>query len=61
MVGKWGHRHWRDAPFIQDDWKVAHNLTMNLGMRWEYTQPIYEVADRQVNIDTFTGKLLYAG
>ena len=24
-------------------------------MRWEYTQPIYEVADRQVNIDTFTG------
>ena len=34
---------------------------MNLGMRWEYTQPIYEVADRQVNIDTFTGKLLYAG
>ena len=30
-------------------------------MRWEYTQPIYEVADRQVNIDTYTGKLLYAG
>ena len=30
-------------------------------MRWEYTQPIYEVADRQVNINTYTGKLLYAG
>jgi hypothetical protein len=29
-------------------------------MRWEYTQPIYEVADRQVNI-TPDGRLLYAG
>src|SRR5215471_14758858 len=61
VVGKWGHRHWRDAVFIQDDWKLTSNLTMNLGLRWEYTQPIYEVADRQVNINTATGQLLYAG
>jgi hypothetical protein len=61
VVGKWGHRHWRDAIFIQDDWKLSTNLTVNLGLRWEYTQPIYEVADRQVNINTFTGQLLYAG
>jgi len=60
VVGKWGHRHWRDAIFIQDDWRIARNFTMNLGMRWEYTQPIYEVADRQVNI-TPDGRLLYAG
>jgi hypothetical protein len=61
VVGKWGHRHWRDAIFIQDDWKITSNLTIQLGMRWEYTQPIYEVADRQVNINTATGQLLYAG
>ncbi|HEV3196618.1 MAG TPA: carboxypeptidase regulatory-like domain-containing protein [Bryobacteraceae bacterium] len=61
VVGKWGHRHWRDAIFIQDDWKVSRNFTVNLGLRWEYTQPIYEVADRQVNINTYTGQLLYAG
>ncbi len=61
VVGKWGHRHWLTGLYVQDDWKLARNLTVNLGMRWEYTQPIYEVADRQVNIDVFTGKLLYAG
>lgn len=61
VVGKWGHRHWLDALFVQDDYKVARNLTLNIGMRWEYSQPIYEVADRQVNINTATGQLLYAG
>ena len=61
VVGKWGHRHWLTGLFIQDDWKAARNFTVNIGMRWEYSQPIYEVADRQVNIDVATGKLLYAG
>ena len=39
---------------------MSPNLTLNLGMRWEYITPIYEVADRQVNINTFTGQLIYA-
>lgn len=61
VVGKWGQRHWRDAIFVQDDYKVARNFTVNLGLRWEYTQPLYEVADRQANIDVVTGKVLLAG
>lgn len=61
VTGKWGHRSWRSSIFVQDDYKVRPDFTLNLGMRWEYAQPIYEVADRQVNIDTYTGKLLYAG
>lgn len=61
VTGKWGHRQWRNALFVQDDWKVRRNLTLNLGMRWEYNTPIQEVADRQVNINTYTGELILPG
>jgi len=61
QTGLWGHRQWRDGIFFQDDFKIRRNLTLNLGLRWEYTQPLYEVADRQTNLNLQTGQEELAG
>ncbi|MBZ5552642.1 MAG: TonB-dependent receptor [Acidobacteriia bacterium] len=59
--GMVGTRNWETGYFVQDDWKVSHRLTLNLGLRYDlYTWPV-EVADRQANFDITTGKLLLAG
>jgi len=30
----WSQHYW--APFVQDDWKITKNLTLNLGVRWDF-------------------------
>lgn len=58
--GTWGHRQNRIGVFFQDDFKVRNNLTLNLGMRWEYTSPVVEVKDRQSNFDLITKQQIFA-
>jgi outer membrane receptor protein involved in Fe transport len=61
LAGHTGQRQWRDALFVQDDWKAFPTLTINLGLRWEFDQPIYEVNNKQANMDLTTGAILLAG
>jgi hypothetical protein len=37
--------------FVQDNWRIAKNLTFNLGVRYEYVTPFIELSNQLVNLD----------
>ncbi len=43
--------------YAQDDWKASPNLTLNLGLRWEYSSPYSEQNDFISNFNPATQKV----
>ena len=43
--------------YAQDEWKMRANLTLNLGVRYEYVSPLTEISNLLVNLDLSPGVL----
>jgi hypothetical protein len=46
--------------YAQDDWQARHNLTFNLGLRYEYNQHMYDTDNRLSSIDLDAGRFVIA-
>ena len=54
-------RGWTYSGYVQDDLKATHRLTVNLGLRYDYTPPYTDVDDRVRNFDVTTMQLTAPG
>ena len=45
--GYWNNVSW--AAYVQDNWRVNHRLTLNLGLRWDGVPHTYEANNRMSN------------
>lgn len=43
------NQRWYRSGYVQDDWRISPKLTLNLGLRYEYFQPLEELNDNQAN------------
>jgi hypothetical protein len=48
------------SMYIQDDWRLRPNFTLNLGFRYEYSQPPWDIHNRTVWFNPAVGNLQYS-
>ena len=62
FLGATTGRRWKlFRPFVQDNWRVTNNLTLDLGVAWAIVTPISEARNRQADFNFATGQWLVAG
>ena len=54
-------RTWEWSVFLQDSWKLAPSLTVNVGLRYDLLSPPTEAQNRLANFDFSTGRIVIAG
>ncbi len=42
------------SAYLQDEWKVNQQLTVNAGLRYQYLQPFHDINNRMANVDLDT-------
>src|SRR5439155_14214762 len=52
------HRQKEFAFYLQDDWKVTHRLTLNLGLRYEYYTRYKDKRNQIASFDPKTGAIV---
>ena len=57
-VGQYYGRRDQLGLYFQDDWKIRKNVTLNLGLRYDYVPPFVEEDDRISTFDPATGSLV---
>lgn len=53
-------RLWMASGFVEDDWKATPKLTLNLGLRYDFTTPATEATNSMANFDPASGSLVFA-
>ena len=48
------------SAYAQDDWRILHNLTLNLGLRYEFATPVWESNNELSNFSPSTQSLIVA-
>jgi hypothetical protein len=63
VIDRPGTKHWAMATFIQDKWQVRQNITVDLGLRWEFYKPLEGIEGKGAlsNYDPSTNTLRVAG
>jgi outer membrane receptor protein involved in Fe transport len=56
-----GYRSWEPGFYVQDDWRVSRNLTLNLGLRYDIFTAKTEQHNRLANFDPINSVILVAG